>query len=119
LVIGGGDTAIEEALYLGRLTSSVTVVHWRQTLRANRALRERAARQPNLRLLLNRTVARIFGDGVRVVGARLRDADTGQLSDVETDAVFVAIGRTPATELVSGQPRSTRGGTSSRGPVRH
>ena len=105
VVVGGGNSAVEEALYLSQIAASVTVVHRRDSFRAERILVERLAQRPNVTYKWNRTVSEILGGGAPrgVTGARLWDVTSGVTEDIETDGVFVAIGHAPATELVRGQ----------------
>ncbi len=103
LVVGGGDTAMEEALYLANLASSVTVVHRRAELRASKILQQRAFRNPKISFLWNHVVEEILGDDHRVTGARLRHVQTGEVRVVEAEGIFVAIGHIPNTELFRGQ----------------
>jgi thioredoxin reductase (NADPH) len=102
LVVGGGDTAMEEALYLSKLAQSVTVVHRRDQLRASKILAERARTTPTINFLLSHTVADIVGDG-KVHAAKLRNLKTGQIVERPVDGVFVAIGHRPNTDLFRGQ----------------
>jgi thioredoxin reductase (NADPH) len=105
IVVGGGNSAVEEALYLSQIASEVTVVHRRDSFRAERILVDRLAARNNVNVRWNRAVEEILGGGVPrgVVGALLRDVATGALEEVSADGVFVAIGHAPATELVEGQ----------------
>lgn len=107
LIVGGGDTAMEEAIYLARHCSSVTVVHRRDKLRASRIMVERATNNPKIKWLWNREVVEVLGktEGMRkfVTGAKLRDTATGEISEVRTDGIFVAIGHKPATEIFKDQ----------------
>ena len=103
-VIGGGDTAVEEATYLTRMCSSVTLVHRRDALRASKIMADRALANPKIRFACNSVVEEILdvSEG-RVSGIRLKDLTTG-LSDVlPVQGVFVAIGHQPKTELFAGQ----------------
>ncbi|HLA24305.1 MAG TPA: thioredoxin-disulfide reductase [bacterium] len=102
LVIGGGDTAMEEALYLAKLAKSVTVVHRRDHLRASRIMAERAMEHEKIDFLWNSVVRDILGDG-KVSGVRLEDLKSGHVSQRPTDGVFVAIGHKPNTELFVGK----------------
>lgn len=104
VVVGGGDSAVEEATFLTRFASKVTLVHRRDELRASKIMQDRAAANPKIAFAWNREVAEIYGDGV-VQGVKLRDAETGAVQDFPTDGVFVAIGHTPNTELIAGQLR--------------
>jgi thioredoxin reductase (NADPH) len=101
-VVGGGDTAMEEATFLTRFASSVTVVHRRDALRASRIMADRAAANPKIRWAWNSEVVDIRGD-TSVAGLRLRDTVTGEQRDLEVGGLFIAIGHEPRTELVKGQ----------------
>ncbi len=101
-VVGGGDTAMEEATFLTRFAKSVTVVHRRDSLRASRIMAERAEANPKIRWAWNSEVVDIHGEG-SVSGLRLRDTRTGAERDVEVGGLFIAIGHEPRSELVKGQ----------------
>ena len=111
VVVGGGDTAIEEATYLSRLLSEVVVVHRRHELRASKAMQERALRDPKLRFVWDSEVAEILGgDKPVVTGVKLRNVKTGALTEHPTDSVFIAIGHQPNTDFLAGQlPMDGRG----------
>jgi thioredoxin reductase (NADPH) len=103
-VVGGGDTAMEEALYLTRFASSVTVVHRRDTLRASKAMADRALAHPKIAWKWNSAVERVLDqDKGEVTGVELRDLVTGEASSLAVDGLFVAIGHTPNTSLFAGQ----------------
>ncbi|HTE03594.1 MAG TPA: thioredoxin-disulfide reductase [bacterium] len=102
IVVGGGDTAMEEALYLSKLAKSVTVVHRRDQLRASKILQQRAMGNPKISFVWSHTVADIVGDG-KVSGVKLRDLRTDRVVERPTDGVFVAIGHKPNTDLFRGQ----------------
>ena len=101
-VVGGGDSAMEDALYMTKFASQVLVVHRRDELRASRIMQDRARANPLIRFLWNKTVAGVLGDDV-IVGLRLRDTVTGEESELEVGGLFVAIGHTPNTEFLQGQ----------------
>ncbi len=105
VVVGGGNTAVEEALHLSNVAARVTVVHRRDSFRAEKILRERLASRHNVTLRWNTVVETVLGGGTPhgVTGVRLRNVVTGALDDLAVDGVFVAIGHEPATELVRGQ----------------
>ena len=105
VVVGGGNTAVEEALYLSGLAKSVTLVHRRDTLRAEKILQDRLLAKENVTVIWDHTLDEILGDEepLGVTGARLKHAKTGETQDLKTDGVFVAIGHQPATELFAGK----------------
>jgi thioredoxin reductase (NADPH) len=102
LVVGGGDTAMEEANFLTKFATHITVVHRRDSLRASKIMQERALMNPKISFMWHTVVEEILGDPV-VTGARLRDVKTGQVTEKEYAGVFVAIGHSPNTSLFEGQ----------------
>jgi thioredoxin reductase (NADPH) len=112
LVIGGGNTAVEEALFLTSFASEVTVVHRRGEFRAERILQNRLFANPRIRVIWDTVLDEVLGttDPLGVTGARLRNLRTGQVQDVACDGIFIAIGHKPATELFAGQLPLTPGG---------
>src|SRR5438093_1215993 len=102
LVVGGGDSAVEEALFLTRFATKVTVVHRRDALRASKIMQDRAFDHPKIEFLWDSVVEEIVGDG-QVSGAMIRNVKTGETGQVEAGGVFVAIGHTPNTSLFEGQ----------------
>ncbi|HLS26501.1 MAG TPA: thioredoxin-disulfide reductase [Beutenbergiaceae bacterium] len=102
LVVGGGDSAMEEALFLTRFGKTVTVVHRRDELRASKIMADRALANDKISFAWNSEVVAIHGEE-KVTGATLRDTVTGETREVEASGIFVAIGHVPRTELVQGQ----------------
>ncbi|MEU5613311.1 thioredoxin-disulfide reductase [Streptomyces sparsogenes] len=102
-VIGGGDTAMEEATFLSRFAKSVTVVHRRDTLRASKAMQDRAFADPKISFLWDSEVTEIHGDNNKLSGLTLRDVKTGETSQLPVTGLFIAIGHDPRTELFKGQ----------------
>jgi thioredoxin reductase (NADPH) len=105
LVIGGGNTAVEEALFLTNFASKVTLVHRRDGLRAERILQERLYANPKISVLWNTVLEEVIGDDepLKVKGAVLRNVKTDEITERPVDGIFIAIGHSPATELVVGQ----------------
>jgi thioredoxin reductase (NADPH) len=111
LVVGGGDTAMEEATFLTRFCTTVTIVHRRDTLRASKIMQDRARKNPKIKFIWDSTIDEIFGDPKNgVTGARLRNVKTGAVTDVKTDAVFMAIGHQPNTAVFKGQLETDENG---------
>ena len=106
VVVGGGNTAVEEALYLANIAKSVTLVHRRDELRAERILQERLFAMENVSLRWNSEIEEIVGEEKpmkSVTGVRLKDRLTGEVSQLAADGVFIAIGHAPAVELFEGK----------------
>jgi thioredoxin reductase (NADPH) len=101
-IVGGGDSALEEALFLTKFAASVTVVHRRDELRASKIMQDRARANPKIEFRWNSVVEEVLGD-TKVEALRLRDTRTGEESRMEVGGLFVAIGHTPNTELFAGQ----------------
>ncbi len=101
-VVGGGDSAMEEAIFLTKFASHVTVVHRRETLRASKIMQDKAFANPKISFAWNSEVEDVRGDGV-VTGIVLRNNRTGERKEIPVDGVFVAIGHTPNTSLFAGQ----------------
>jgi thioredoxin reductase (NADPH) len=104
VVIGGGNTAVEEALYMTNHSHDVTLIHRRDSLRAEKILQDRLFAHPNIKMMWNREVARFVGGGEPegLVAVELRDTQTGAIERLDTEGAFVAIGHFPATELFRG-----------------
>jgi thioredoxin reductase (NADPH) len=102
IVVGGGDSAVEEATFLTRFATKVTIVHRRDELRASKIMQDRAVDNPKIAFAWDSEAAEIYGEGV-VQGVKLRSTKSGDITDFPTDGVFVAIGHTPNTELFAGQ----------------
>jgi len=105
-VIGGGNTAVEEALYLANIASHVTLVHRRDALRAEKIMQDRLfekARSGNVTLLWNSVLDEVLGDASGVTGIRVRNVKDDSTRDLELMGVFIAIGHTPNTRLFEGQ----------------
>jgi thioredoxin reductase (NADPH) len=107
VVVGGGNTAVEEALYLTNHASRVTLIHRRDTLRAEKILQDRLFRNPKIAVVWDSVVEEIVGtpEPPEVTGVKLRNIKTGAVCEQACEGVFIAIGHTPVTELVAGQLR--------------
>ncbi len=107
VVVGGGNTAVEEALYLSNIAKQVTVVHRRDKFRAEAILVDRLTAKTmnggNVRILWSHTLDDVLGDATGVTGARLKDVKSGATQDVGVHGVFIAIGHTPNTQIFEGQ----------------
>ena len=112
IVVGGGNSAVEEALYLSHICKSVTVVHRRESFRSEKILQERLFAKDNVKVVWNAEIAEIIGDKspLSVTGVKLRNTKTGEVTDYATNGVFVAIGHAPAVELFEGQLRQKPNG---------
>ncbi|MDI3519041.1 MAG: thioredoxin reductase [Caldanaerobacter sp.] len=101
VVVGGGDSAVQEALYLTKFAKNVTIIHRRDKLRANKCLQDKAFKNPKIKFLWDSVVERIEGDGI-VEKIIVRNVKTGELKEVKTDGVFIFIGMKPSTEIFKG-----------------
>jgi thioredoxin reductase (NADPH) len=112
VVVGGGNTAVEEALFLTNFAKRVTLVHRRDFLRAEKILQERMFKNPKIDVVWDATVEDVLGTDApkSVTGIRLHNLKTGKSSDLPADGVFIAIGHAPATELFKGQLEMTPSG---------
>ncbi|MEM4302608.1 MAG: thioredoxin-disulfide reductase [Candidatus Caldarchaeum sp.] len=102
VVVGGGDSAMEYALFLANIVSKVVVVHRRDSLRASKVLAERALNNPKITFVWNSVVVDILGEK-KVEGVRVRNLKTGEITDIGCQSVFIAIGHKPNTEILAGQ----------------
>ena len=109
MVVGGGDVAMEEAIFLSRFASELTVIHRRDRLRASKAMQERARANPKIRFVLDTVVDEVLGTTdletkvSKVTGLKIRNVRTGAQDVFPTDAIFVAIGHHPNTDVFKGQ----------------
>ncbi|HVY58658.1 MAG TPA: thioredoxin-disulfide reductase [Xanthobacteraceae bacterium] len=105
VVVGGGNTAVEEALFLTNFAAKVTVVHRRDSFRAEKILQDRLFKHPKIAVMWDNVVEEIAGseNPLKVTHVKLRNIKTGTISELAADGVFIAIGHSPATELVAGQ----------------
>ena len=104
IVVGGGDTAMEEANYLTRFCKEVTVVHRRDSMRASKIMQDRARANPRIRFILNTELIEVLGVGEQKVrGVKLRNVETGAVTEQAVDGVFIAIGHQPNTDYLKGQ----------------
>jgi len=105
-VVGGGNTAVEEALYLSNIAKEVHLIHRRDKLRSEKILQDKLfekARNGNVRLHWNTTLDEVLGDDMGVIGVRLKDAESGETRQLDLSGVFIAIGHKPNTDLFKGQ----------------
>ena len=109
VVVGGGNTAVEEALYLANIARRVTVIHRRDRFRAEKILQQKLLEKPNVEIRWNHTLDEVLGDEKGVTGVRIRHAQTGATAVLEAHGLFVAIGHSPNTGLFAGQ-REMEGG---------
>jgi thioredoxin reductase (NADPH) len=112
IVVGGGNTAVEEALYLSNLAAHVTLVHRRDELRAEKILQRRLFDHPKIKILWDTQLAEVLGDEdpLGVTGVKLKNTKTGEVTTMPIDGVFIAIGHSPQTELFKGQLELKQGG---------
>ena len=102
-VIGGGNTAVEEALYLANIAAEVTVVHRRDQLRSEKILQDRLLAKENIKVEWHHTLDEVLGDDLGVTGMRIKSTQTGESKDLDLDGVFIAIGHQPNTSMFEGQ----------------
>ena len=101
-VIGGGDAAMKEALYLSKITKEVTIIHRRDQLRAQEALQKMVKEKPNIKFAFNCEIMEILGEE-KVTGVKLKNNQSGEISTETLDGVFIAVGYQPATEFLKGK----------------
>jgi thioredoxin reductase (NADPH) len=109
VVVGGGDSAMEEGIFLTRFAKSVTIIHRRDTLRAGAILQNRAFANPKIQFIWNSVVTGVLGENA-VEGVRIKNVRTGEETDHKTDGLFIFIGHTPNTQLFQGQLEMDEGG---------
>ncbi|XOZ34083.1 thioredoxin-disulfide reductase [Halomonadaceae bacterium KBTZ08] len=102
-VVGGGNTAVEEALYLSNIANNVTLVHRRDQLRAEKILQDKLFSRDNISVIWDHTLDEVLGDATGVTGARLKNKHSGETQDLDVAGVFIAIGHKPNTDLFEGQ----------------
>src|SRR3989338_5532182 len=102
IVIGGGDSAMEESNFLTKFCTKVTVIHRKDEFRASKIMQDRFFKNPKCKVIWDNEVVEILGDGKRVTGVKLRNVKTGKVSEFKTDGVFLAIGHIPNTSIFKG-----------------
>jgi thioredoxin reductase (NADPH) len=112
VVVGGGNTAVEEALFLTNFATKVTLIHRRDSLRAEKIMQDRLFKNPKIEVLWDHTIAEVLGEpgGAGVTGVRAKHVETGKTTDIPCAGFFVAIGHAPASELVKDQLETHHGG---------
>lgn len=103
IIVGGGDSAMEEANFLTKFASKVMIVHRRDELRASKIMQDRAKQNPKIAWGLNKTPIEVMGDGMKVTGLKVKNNETGEEEMIEADGIFVAIGHTPNTAFLNGK----------------
>jgi thioredoxin reductase (NADPH) len=103
VVVGGGDTAMEDSLFLTRFATSVTIVHRRDEFRASKIMQEKVLKNEKVKVLWNSAVEEITGDGNRVTGVRIKNLKTNEVKAVATGGVFIAVGHVPTTKFLEGK----------------
>ena len=102
-VIGGGNTALEEALYLANIASEVTMVHRRDKFRGEKILQDRVVEKDNINVAWNHVLDEVLGDDMGVTGVRIKNTESGETQELDVQGVFIAIGHTPNTEIFNDQ----------------
>jgi thioredoxin reductase (NADPH) len=103
VIVGGGNTAVEEAIFLTKFASKVTVIHRRDSFRAEKIMQDRLFKNPKIEVVWDSTLEEVLGDGKVVTGAKIKNHKTGKVTDLKVQGVFVAIGHKPASDLFKGQ----------------
>ncbi len=103
IVVGGGNSAVEEALFLTNFATKVTVIHRRDSFRAEKIMQDRLFNHPKINVIWDSALEEVTGDNMGVSGAKIKNLKTGAVTDMKVDGVFVAIGHKPATDLFKGQ----------------
>lgn len=111
VVVGGGDSAFEEAQFLSRFGSSVTLIHRREEFRASKIMVDRAKENEKINFILNSVVEEVHGNGTEVTSLTVRNVVTGETQEIEASGLFVAIGHTPATKFLNGALKLNEDGT--------
>ncbi len=100
IVVGGGDSAMEESLFLAKQAGKVTIIHRRDSFRASKIMQDRVKANKKISVIWNSEIEEVLGDGKRVTGAKVRDYETKKSSEMRTDAIFLAIGHVPNTKML-------------------
>ena len=103
IVVGGGNSAVEEALFLTNFATKVTVIHRRDSFRAEKIMQDRLFNHPKIEVIWDSALEEVTGDGMGVTGAKIKNLKTGATTDMKVDGIFVAIGHKPSTDLFKGQ----------------
>ncbi|MEK6940145.1 MAG: FAD-dependent oxidoreductase, partial [Nanoarchaeota archaeon] len=103
VVVGGGDSAMEESNFLTKFATKVTVIHRKDSFKASKIMQDRFFKNPKCKVIWDSEVAEILGDGKKVTGVMLKNAKTGKTSEFKTDGVFLAIGHVPNTSIFKGR----------------
>ncbi len=102
VVVGGGDSACEESLFLAKLVNSITIIHRRDAFRASKIMQERVFANPKIKVVWNSAVEEILGESRKVTAVKVKNVNDGKISEIKTDAVFLAIGHIPNTAVFKG-----------------
>ncbi len=100
VVVGGGDSAMEESLFLANHASRVTIIHRRDSFRASKIMQDRINANSKIKIMWNSAVEEVLGDGKKVTGVKLKNVKTGKITELKTDALFLAIGHIPNTKMI-------------------